>query len=109
MAELPQQHANITVHWLQALPLPIVAKTSILNMVEFLGLFLKTSPCMKISPVSFENLLFFLLFQNVATFIESHCVFLCCPLQYDEVFLISLLEGSCHYLIFMDQSMVLQS
>ena len=95
MVELPQQHANVIVHWLQVLPLPIAAKSSIFNVVEFLDLFLKTSPCMKTSLVSCENQSFFLLFRNVATFIESHCVFLCCSLQYDEVFLIRLLEGSC--------------
>ena len=36
------------------------------------------------------------LFRNVATFIESHCVFLCYFL------LSSLLEGCYHYLVFMD-------
>ena len=49
MVELPQQHANTTVHWLLALPLPIVAKSSILNMVELLDPFLKTWPCTKTS------------------------------------------------------------
>ena len=40
MVELPQQHANI-VHWLQVLPLPIVAKSSILNIAESLEPFFK--------------------------------------------------------------------
>ena len=34
------------------LKLPIVAKSSILNMAEFLDLSLKTSPCMKTIPVT---------------------------------------------------------
>ena len=58
-----QQHANAIVHCLQAPPLPIVAKSSILNVVELLDSFLH------------ENQSFFL-FRNVAIFIESHCVFL---------------------------------
>ena len=48
MIELLQQHAN-TVHWLQALPLPIVATGSILNMAKFLDPPLKTLPCTKTS------------------------------------------------------------
>ena len=48
MIELLQQHAN-TVHWLQALPLPIVATGSILNMKKFLDPPLKTLPCTKTS------------------------------------------------------------
>ena len=102
MADLPQQHSN-TVHWLQALPLLIVAKSFILNIAEFVDLSLKTSPCMKTSPVSCENQFFFLLllFQNVATFIKRSCVFLCYFLQHHEVFLISLLGGGYHYLVLM--------
>ena len=50
-----------------------------------------------------------LLFQNVATFIESHCVFLCYFLQYDEVLLICLLDDCYHYLVFMDPVNVVQS
>ena len=79
----------------------MVAKSFILNVVEFLDPFLKRSPCTKTSLVSCDNQSFFLLFRNAATFIESHCVFLCYFLQYDEVFLISLLEGCYHYLVFM--------
>ena len=71
-------------------------------MVEFLDPCLKTSPCTKTSPVSCENQSFFLLFRNVATFIESYCVFLCYFLQCNEVFLISLLDGCYHCLVFMD-------
>ena len=48
MAELLQQNANTTVHWLQALPLPIVPKTSIFNVPEFLDPSLKTLPCKKL-------------------------------------------------------------
>ena len=40
------------------LPLPIVAKNSILNVAEFLNPPLKTSPCMKTSLVSCETSLF---------------------------------------------------
>ena len=42
---------------------------------------------------------FFLLFRNVATFIKSYFVFLCYFLQYDKLFLISLLDGCYHYKI----------
>ena len=101
IVELPQQHANTTVYWLKTLPLPVAAKSSILNVAEFLDPSLKTSPYTKTSPVSCENKSFFL-FQNVANFIESHCVFLCYFLQYDEVFFISFLDGYYHYLVFMD-------
>ena len=76
------------------LPLPIVAKNSILNVAEFLDPPLKTSPRMKTSLVSCETSLFFL-FRNVATFVESH-VFLYCFL------LSSLLDDCCHYLVFTD-------
>ena len=54
-----------------------------LYVAEFLDPSLKTSPYKKTCPVSCENQSFFLLFQNVATFIESHYVFLCYFLQYD--------------------------
>ena len=40
------------------LPIPIVAKNSILNVAEFLDPTLKTSPSMKTSPVSCETSLF---------------------------------------------------
>ena len=53
------------------------------------SVFQKAPPCTKTSPVLCENQPFFLLFRNVATFIESHCVFLCFFFyfsQYDEVF-----------------------
>ena len=56
-----------------------------------------------------ENQSFFLLFRNVATFIESHCVFLCYFLQYDQVFLISFLDVCYHYLVLWIQSMLVQS
>ena len=81
------------------LSLPIVAKSSILNVAEFLDLLLKTSPYTKTTPS--ENQGFFLLFQNVATFIEIHCIFLYFFLQYDEVFLSSFLDSCYHYLVFM--------
>ena len=53
-----------------------VPKSSILNEAKFLDPSLKTSPCTKTSRVSCENQSRSLLFRNVATFIESHCVFL---------------------------------
>ena len=56
-----------------SLPLPIVAKSSTLNVADFLGPSLKVSPWTKTSPVSCENESFFLLFRNIAAFIESHC------------------------------------
>ena len=40
------------------LPITVVAKNSILNVAEFLDSPLKTSPCMKTSPVSCETSLF---------------------------------------------------
>ena len=49
----------------------------------------------------------FSLFRNVPTFIKSQ--YLCYFLQYDEVFLISFLDCCYHYLVVMDQSMVVQS
>ena len=52
------------------LPIPIVAKNSILNVAEFLDPPLKTSPCLKTGLVLCETSLF--LFQNVATFVKSH-------------------------------------
>ena len=104
IVELPQQHAN-TVHWLQALPLPIVAKSSILNVLEFLDLSLKTSSCTKTSPVLCEFQSFLLLFRNAAIFIVSHQVFLCCFLLYDEVFLIV----ATTILFLWIQSMIVQS
>ena len=55
MVELPQQHANTIVHWLQTLPLPIVAKSSVLNVVQFLDPSFKTSPCINTSPVPCDN------------------------------------------------------
>ena len=71
------------------MPLPIIAKSSILNVSEFLYPSLKMLSCTKTSPVLCENHSFFLLFRNVTTFIKSHCVYLCYFLQYDELFLIS--------------------
>ena len=62
---------------------PLVVNPTITNcckelhhVAEFLHAPLKTLPRTKTSPISWENRSFFLLFRNVATFIESHCVFL---------------------------------
>ena len=101
MVELLQQHTNTTVHCLHTILLPIVSKSSILNVAEFLDSSLKTSPCTKTSPVSCENQSFFLLFLNFATFIRSHCVFLCYFLHYNEVFLIIFFVSCYHFLVFM--------
>ena len=108
MVELLQQHAN-TVYWLQALLLPIIAKSSILNMAEFLDSFLKTLPCTKTSLVLCEFQSFLLLFQNAATFVKSHWVFLCYFLQPDEAFLISLQMVANTILFLWSQSMIVQS
>ena len=78
--------------------LAIVGKRSILNVAEFLDLFLKTLLCMETSPVSCEKQSFFLLFQNVVAFIKSLYYFL----PYDEVLLCSLLNVYYQYLVFMD-------
>ena len=72
--------------------LTIVGKSSILNVAEFLDLFLKTSPWMETSPIACENQSFFLLFQNVVAFIKSMYYFL----PYDEVLLCSLLDICYH-------------
>ena len=69
------------------LVIPIVAKNCILSVAEFLDPPLKTLPCMKTSPVLCETSLF--LFQNVATFVESH-IFLC-------YFLLSSLLDGCYH------------
>ena len=84
------------------IPLAILAKSSILNVAEFLDSSLKTSPCPKTTSVSCENQSFFILFWNVVTFIKSHFVFLCYFLQYDKVFLSSLLDSRYHNIVFMD-------
>ena len=62
MVKLLQQYANTTANCLQALPLPIAAKSCILNEAVFLDLSLKTSPCTKTGPVSCENQFLSLLF-----------------------------------------------
>ena len=53
MVKLPQQHANDNCPWLQTLPLPIAANSSILNVAEFLDPSLKTLPFMKTSKFFF--------------------------------------------------------
>ena len=80
--------------------LPVVAKSSVLNVGESLDLSLKTLPCTGL--VLCKNQYFFLLFRIVATFIEIDCLFLCYFLQYYEVLLSSLLDSCYHYLVFMD-------
>ena len=50
-------------HQMKFLLLPIVAKTSILNVAEFLELALKMSPCIKNSRVSCETSPFFYCFE----------------------------------------------
>ena len=62
---------------------------------------LKTSPCMKTSPVLCENQSFSYYFEMLPP-LSKVIVFFCYFLQYDEVFLISLLDGCYHYLVFMD-------
>ena len=81
-----------------------VAKSSILNEEVFWDPPLKSSPCAKTSQVSFENQSFFLLFRNVAIFMESHCVFLCYFLQYDVFYAVA-----TTILFLWIQSMVFQS
>ena len=81
---------------------PTITKLQRAPSQMFLDLSLKILPCTKTSLFSCKNQSFILLFQNVTTFIKSHCVFLCYFLQYGEVFLISLLDGCYHYLVFVD-------
>ena len=96
-----------------------VAKSSISNEAEFLDPSLKTSPCTKTSRVSCENQSFFLFMWKPVFFLvhvktslfscyfemlpplSKVIVFFCYFLRYDEVFLISLLNGCYHYLVFM--------
>ena len=85
------------------LRLTIVAKRSILNVVEILNSSLKTSPCTKTSSILCEKQSF-LLFRNVATFIEINFVLLFYFLQYDEVLLSSLLDDCYQYIVFIDRS-----
>ena len=87
MVELPQQTAICRYYC------PLVVNHTITNSCKELHLkcgrvprsVFETLPCMKSSPVLCQNHSFFLLFWNVATFIERHCVYLCYFLQYDEV------------------------
>ena len=65
--------------------LPTAEKSFFLNVAEFLDPSLKSHHAWKLVWFRMKTSLF-LLFQNAATFIENHCVFLCYFLQYDEVF-----------------------
>ena len=76
MVELPHQHANTTVHWLQAVPLPTVAKCSILNVAEFQDLSLKMLPCTEPSLTSCENQYFSYYFEMLPPF-SKVIVFFC--------------------------------
>ena len=91
MVELPQQYANTTYG-------PSVVNFAVTSCCKKFHFKLGRVP----GSASCENESFFILIQNVATFIESHFVFLCYFLQYDEVFLINLLDGCYHYLVFAD-------
>ena len=92
MVELPQQHVNTTVPWLQTLPLPILANSSILNVA---GICLwKRRHARK--PVFFSY--YFEILPPLLTVIVFFCYFL----QYDDVFLIDLLDGCYHYLVLRD-------
>ena len=77
-----------------------VAKNSILNEAEFLDLSLKTSPCTKLVGFRVKTSLFSYYFEMLPL-LSKVIVFFCYFLQYDEVFLISLLGGCYHYLVFM--------
>ena len=77
------------------LPIPIVTKNSILNMVEFLDPPLKTLPCMKTSLVSCETSLFSY-FKMWLPLSKCGYLFLCYFL------LSSLLDGCYYYLVFTD-------
>ena len=77
------------------LPIPIVAKKSILNVAEFLDPPLKTLPCMKTSLVSCESSLFSY-FEMWLPLSKCGNLFLC-------YFLLSSHLDSCyHYLVFTD-------
>ena len=71
MVELLQQNANTTVYWLKTLPLPIVATGFKFclwkhrHAQKLVGFCVKSGFVWK--PV---------LIQNIANFVESHCVFL---------------------------------
>ena len=67
MVELPQQHANTTLSWLETLPLPIVSMSSVLNVAELLVCLSKHRHPRKLVRFYVKTNIF-LLFQNVATF-----------------------------------------
>ena len=83
IVRLLQPDANTTVHWLQTLPLPVVAKSSILNVAEFLDLSLKTSPCTKTSPARVKTSLFSYYFEMLLP-LSKVIVFFYYFLQYNE-------------------------
>ena len=77
------------------LPSPIVTKSSILNVEEFLDPPLKILPCMKTSLVSYETSLFshyFKMWPPLSKVIVFFCYFL----------LSSFFDSCYHYLVFMD-------
>ena len=88
MVELPHQHANTTVHWLQAVPLPTVAKCSILNVAEFQDLSLKMLPCTEPSLTSCENQYFSYYFEMLPPFLKVIVFF--CVTFYD------MMKSQCH-------------
>ena len=83
MVKLLEPDANTTVLWLQTLPLPIVAMSSILNVAEFLDPSLKTFPCTKTSPARVKTSLFSYYFAMWLP-LSKVIVFFCYFLQYNE-------------------------
>ena len=88
------------------LPLPIVGKSSILNVAEFLDLSLKTSPCTETSPALSEKQSFFLLFRNVDAFIKSIYFFFYHMIKY---FCVAFQTFATSLLFLWIQSMFIQS
>ena len=77
------------------------AKSSILNVAEFLDPSLKTSACTKTSPACVKTSLFSYCFEMLLP-LSKVLVFFCYFLQYDESVFDSLLDGCYLYLVFMD-------
>ena len=104
---LASKHGGVNTATCQYFPLVVgptitnCCKRTILNIGKFLDPSLKTLACMKTSPVLCENQSFFYYFKMWLPLLKV-IKFFCFLLQHDEVFLISLLDGCYHYLVFMD-------
>ena len=92
MVDLPQQHANTTVHWLQALPLPVAAKSSIWNVAEFPNPSLKTTPFTKTIPVSCKNQSFLTILKCCHLFYSTNNLMVNLPVIFSATFYIMMIS-----------------